>query len=873
VSGLLARLRAALGREREDVELSDEVAFHLEMETEANIRLGMDPETARRRARLDFGPLERHKEEVRDARGLGLIEDLGRDARFALRSLLRTPGFTAVALLTLALGIGANAAMFSVVQGVLLRPLPYAEPDALVRLDQGGGMEGPGQGQVSAVDLDDWRAETSSFAAMAGHLDGERTLTERGEPRELPTSAVTEGFFDVFGVPMRLGRPLVAEDARESRHSVVVSERFWRETLAGDPQAMGGTLRLDGESFTVVGVAPASFRYPAPGTDLWLPFELYTEQDVGPRVRDMRHLTVVGRLAPGATPAQAEAELSAVAARLAAEYPDTNADWGAASVRSLRAEIVGEVGGALVLVFGVVGFILLIGCANLANLLLARGAGRAREFAVRSALGAGRTRITRQILTENLLLALAGGFAGLALAAVLLHLLPPLAGDILPRLEEIRLDGRVAVFGLVLALAAGLAAGLVPALRSARSQPQDGLGGGRGQVGSGGERLRAALVVAEVTLAVILVVGAGLMARSFLELRRVDPGFDPEHTLAVNLRLSLDEVPEEEVFGHIMARRAELVERAEALPGVTAAGTIHALPLRNEGESFEFRHAGSDAELPLRADRRYVSPGYLRAMGIPLLRGAPLPDEVTALPLPIHVSEAAARRFWPGEDALGKTVEAMGLTFEVTGITGDVRIDGLAREAPPAVYFPEVLGPRTATTLVVRGQGDPALLAGQLRAMVGEIDPNQPVRGISTLRGVMSESLAEDRFFTYVFALFGVLALGLAALGIYGLLAYSVSRRTGEIGVRMALGARSADVLRQVIGAELLLVGTGIALGMIGALLLAGLLERQLYGISPGDPLTFLTVAGVLAISAALAAWIPARRATRVPPLVALRAE
>jgi predicted permease len=796
------------------------------------------------------------------------------DLRFAARSLARTPGFTIVALLTLALGIGVNVGMFSVVTGVLLRPLPYAEPEALVRLYQDGPGDGLFQGRVSAVDLEDWRAEAGSFREMAGYFTGFSTVTERGEAMELPAAHVTEGFFEVFGVPMRLGRPLLAEDSRSQRRSVVISERFWRDAFGTDPGAVGSMLRIDGESFTVVGVAPSGFRAPARDTDAWLPFALLGPDQIGPRVRDARLLEVVARLRDGVDPAHAEAELSGVAARLAAEYGPTNADWGAASLEPLRQVIVGDTGRPLVVVLGVVGFILLIGSANLANLLLARGAGRAREFAVRTALGAGRLRIARQILTENALLALLGGAVGLVLAAALLRVLPALAGDIVPRLEEVRLDGRMIAFGFLLALAVGLLAGLAPAVRSARTDPQDDLRGGRGPLGGGGERLRRTLVVGQVALAVVLVVGAGLMARSFLELRGVDPGFDPARTVAVSLRLNLSDVAPEDVATHIVQRRLELVERAEALPGVRAAGTINAFPLQAEGEPFEFRRPGdAPGAPPARADSRYVSPGYLRAMGIPLLRGEPLPHEVPALPIPIHVSEAAAQRFWPGEDPLGQTVQAGGLDYLVTGIVGDVRQEGLARAAEPAVYRPQAIGPRVATTLVVRGDGDPALLAGALRRMVGEIDANQPIRSIATLGGVMSESLVEERFFTYVFALFGALALGLAALGIYGLIAYSVSRRTAEIGVRMALGARSSDVLRQVIGSGMLLVAAGLAIGLVGAMLVTRVLASQLYGVSATDPLTYAAVVAVLALVALLAAYLPARRAARVNPMVALRAE
>lgn len=799
------------------------------------------------------------------------------DIHLAARSLARSPGFTTVALLTLALGIGANAAMFSIVNGVLLRPLPYAEPDELVRLHQASPEYGLPHAALSPVDFDDWHERTRSFAAMAAYATWELALTERGDPVELRATYVTEEFFDVLGTGVQAGRPLGAEDIRQASRNAVISDRLWRARFAADPGIVGQVIRLGGQPVTVVGIASPTFRFPEPDVDVWVPQSLITDDDA-PRTRDNRYLMGVARLRAGVTAEQAQAELTRVARELATEYPETNSGWNAATVVPLRTAIVGDVDQALVVVLGVVGLILLIGCTNLANLLLARGSARSREIAIRTALGAGRTRIVQQLLTESLLLALLGGVLGLVLSVWCVEAVLALSANTLPRMEDVQIDGRVLGFGLILTLATGLIFGLVPALRSARTDPHIHLSGGRGTVGSGGQRLRKALVVAEVTLAVVLVMGAGLMARSFVELRRVDPGFDPARVLTVSMELNEPvDLSGAESFQHTIRRKEEIIERVGALPGVVAVGTVNTLPLQGEGEPFEFRRAdgsGTGDGSPLRADARFVSPDYFRAMGIPFLRGAPLSDQqAESAPVPVLVSETAARRFWPGEDPVGQTVRLSWGEAVVTGIVGDVRQLGLHQEPPPAAYLSQTVAPRSATTLVVRTAGDPLALANPIRQIIQELDPNQPIRSIATLGGVMSESIAQDRFFTLLFGIFGGLALVLATLGIYGVLAYSVNQRTQEIGVRMALGASAADVLRMVIGVGMMLVGVGVVLGTAAALLLTRVLESQLYGVSATDPLTFVAVPAILAGVALLASYIPARRATRVDPMVALRAE
>jgi predicted permease len=885
IYALHARVRAIVRPRRADDDLHDELSFHVAMQTQAHLQSGLSGPEAERRARLALGGIEQTKERSRDARPLRWADDFIQDVRYALRSLRRAPVFTTIALLTLALGIGANAAMFSIVNGVLLRPLPYAEADRLVRVYQANPKRGLRQARISLPDFENWREQTPAFAAMAAYDRAPQILTGRGDPLELQSAYITGDFFGVLATATQLGRPLVENDHRQASRRAVISDRLWRTRFAADPRVIGSPIRLQGEPFLVVGVMPSSFRYPTPDTDVWAPESVLSNDSVGPRVRDNRIFESVARLRDGISLEQAQADLNAVVARLAAEHPPSNAEWSAATVGPLRTAIVGDVDRALVVVLAVVGFILLIGCANLANLLLARGAARSREIAMRTALGAGWMRIVRQLLTESLVLALLGGVLGLVLAVWGVKTVLALSADTLPRVEDVRIDGRVIGFGLLLALVAGLLFGLLPALRAALAEPQNSLKDGRGAVGRG-RRLRSTLVVAEVGLAVVLVIGAGLMARSFLALRSVDPGFNPERVLTVSIQVNLAGVPGSEIPAQLVRRRKEIVERVAALPGVADVGMTDQFPLRDGGNVFEYRRTdggGAPDGSPLRADTHYVSPHYIQAMRIPLRRGDPLPDQWPpsgatmpmligkGVPLPMLVSETAARRLWPSQDPVGQVVDAGWTKAVVTGIVGDVRQLGLAEEPTPAVYLPEM--PRLLATLAVRTAGDPLALAEPIRQVIRDLDPNQPIRAIATLRGVMSESIARDRFFTILFMMFGGLALVLAAVGVYGVLAYSVGERTQEIGVRMALGARAADVLRMVVGGGMLLVCTGGALGALSSLLLTRVLNSQLHGVSATDPITFVISLAVLTAVASLACYFPARRATRIDPIAALRDE
>jgi predicted permease len=875
--GLEAHLRAIVRRPRADGDLDDELAFHLAQQTQENIRRGMSPADAARHARIALGGLEQTKETVRDGRPLYSLEIFMQDVRYALRLIARAPGFAAVAILTVALGIGANTAIFSIVNGVLLRPLPYKDPDRLVRVYLANPTQKVLDGTLSVPEVDDWRSRAQSLSSITGYQVLPSILMGRGEPTEIRGAYFVGDFFGTLGGTPILGRLLTEDDVRQAVMNAVISERLWRTRFDADPAIVGKSISLSARTFTIVGVISEEFRYPEADTVVWGPHSIYKDEDVGPRVRNQRIMEVVARLAPGVTADRAQAELSGIAARLEAEFPQTNKEWTASRVTSLRTSIVGSVDTALVVVLAVVGFVLLIACANLANLLLARGTARGHELATRAALGAGRGRIVRQLLTESLVLGVLGGVLGIALSVWGVDTIVALSADTLPRVDDIRVDTRVIGFGLALTALTAVLFGIIPALRAANASPAQRLGGTRGSVGAG-RRSRNVLVVAEVAIAVVLVIGATLMARSFLTLRGVNPGFDRDGVLAVTLMHNLAS-GSGNLGDYLRNRREQVLERLRALPGVVDAGTIVTLPLEGRcRDSMRFikPNVPQTAASVMNADNCIVSPGYLRTMRIPLLRGEMLPDAPppAGAPYPFLISESAAKKYWPNEDPIGQVVRAnYGGRAMVVGIVGDVRQNGLGEAPPPVVYFHQRTAPRVMTTIVVRTNGDPMALAAPIRAAIREIDPDQPIRSLSTLNEVMSESIARDRFFTLLFGLFGVLALTLAAIGVYGVLAYSVGQRTKEIGVRMALGAQASQVLKMVLGEGMRLVVTGVVLGAGASLLLTRVLASQLHGISAKDPMTFVLAPAILIAVALLACYLPARRATRVHAVAALRAE
>jgi putative ABC transport system permease protein len=797
---------------------------------------------------------------------------------YALRKLRRSPGFTLTAVLTLALGIGANTAIFSVVNGVLFRALPLPRPDQLYQVWSAKPTDVTMRGSVSPVDLDDWRAQRSVlrdlggfwYAAGGSGID----LLGQGDPQRLSAVFATDGLFPALGVTPELGRlPRDDEMVRGGPDRVVVlTHAFWQRQFGGSPSVIGTSLSLGGEPFLVLGVLPRNFRYPAADVDVWVPYSTIPD-DAIPRLRGVRILDVVARARDGVSQAQVAAEMNTITSRLATEYRE-DATWGAATVVPLHDALTGDVRTGLLVLLGAVAFVLLIACVNVASLLLARATARGREIAVRAALGASRGRVVRQLLTESFVLAMAGGLAGMAVAVAGIRMLLTLGAEQLPAQSDIRLDTGVLVFALGVSVITGLLFGLVPALRSSSADLQGDLrAGGRGMTGSGSaHRLRDGLVVAEVALAMVLVIGGGLMTRSFLRLLAVDPGFRPDHALVLDFTLSTSR------HEHFLQTYQQIVEKARAVPGVVAAGSIKDAPMRGVGERAGFTLPGMvipPGESQPTAPILHVSDGIFRALGARMLEGREFAwTDRDSTPLVVVVNQAFEKRWFPGERALGKKVLLGGrIPVEVVGVVNDIRQRAVAEPAVPTIYVHVLQNGRVRMNLVVRTRGDPMAMAGALREAVWSVDRSQPITAVFTLEDVMGDALANPRLLAVLLGIFGFLGLVLGALGLYGVLAYLVTQRQREIGVRLALGANRRQVLRMIVGRGLLLTVSGVAIGVVGALALGRILNGVLYGVSPNDPATIAVVVTVLLSVAALASWVPARRAASVDPVLTLREE
>jgi len=806
------------------------------------------------------------------------METLLQDLRYAARRLTRAPAFTLIAVLTLALGIGANSAIFSVVNAVLLRPLPYPEPDRLVTVNQ--LWEGTLPSVFTPANYRDVRAQNTVLERMAAYDATGLTLTGRGEPVRLEGVEVGDGFFEALRVRPVLGRTFRPEENQPGRTRVVVlGHGLWQERFGGDPEIVGKVVSLSGNPYEVVGVMPRGFSFPAE-RQLYVPLE-YEEDFMSDDSRGAWYLQVIGRLKPGVSVEQAAAQVAQIGKRLEAAYPETNTDVGM-SAFSLRERMVGKVRASLWVLLGAVGFVLLIACANVANLLLARAAARETELAVRTALGAGRARLVRQLLTESVVLGTLGGAAGLLLALWGSAFLVALQPEGIPRLEEVRVDGTVILFTAGMALLTGLLFGLIPAAQVGRGSLAASIReGGRGALsGRGSKRVRGALVVAEVALAMILLTGAGLLVQSFVRLQRVDPGFQPEG--ALTFRLSLPQAqydaPEERA-----AFYQRLSERVQALPGARSVGAVIALPLSDFGFTFSFEVEGRAPAQPGEEpsiQTRVATPDYFRTMGIPLVRGRGFTaDDRRGSPQVVLISEAAVRRYFPDEDPIGKRITLGWGTEdghgggEGVGVVGDVREFALAQESEPLLFVPHAQVPVPSMTMVLRTSLPPESQVAAVRSLVREMDANLPLAEAQPLRSVVAESVSQPRFYMLLLTIFAAVALVLAAIGIFGVISYTVVQRTREIGVRIALGADPRSVLGLVVGGAVALAAAGVALGALGALAGTRLLSGLLYEVGATDPLTFAGVAALLLGVAAAASWLPARRATRVDPNVALRYE
>jgi predicted permease len=877
---LLRRLRALFRAEQVHDEIEAELKFHLEMRAEENIRRGMDAEQARREAERRFGNMTRIKEQGYEVRGGRWLETTWQDLRFSLRVLLKKPAFTAIAVLTLALGIGANTAIFSVVNSLLLRPLPFSDPDSLVQIWESNVRRGRSEMPASYPDFADWRDHGAAFEQVAAYSDWSFNLTG-GEPERIRGELVSPAFFPMLGINPILGRAFAPDEDTPGKDLVVViSDRLWERRFNSDQNILGRSINLSDKSFIVIGVFATGTLRPLLPEDI----ELFVpiSHGFGFEERGAHYLKVTARLKPEVTLEQAQAEMDTLAGRLARQYPDTNTDLGARVV-SLRDQVIGSYRTSFMVLLGAVVFVLFIASANVANMLLVRAISRQKEIAVRIALGARRSRIVRQLLTESLLLALIGGALGFLVSLWGIALLVGFSPADMPRIKEVTIDGRVFGFTVAVSLLTGVVFGLVPALQASRPNLNEMLKeGGRSAIaGSGRQRTRSLLVVTEIALSLVLLVGAGLLVRSFLRLQSVSPGFNAEHVLTMQLDLS---GPNFKTGTQVRAFQSQLLERARQLPGVLSASTRSFVPIAPDAP-FAYLLFSIDG-MPVEPGNRpvafqnSVSPDYFKTMMIPVVRGREFNDrDVKESQKVAVINETLARKYFSGEDPIGKRVTTDDEPYSaeswltIVGIVGDTKPRSLESEPAAEMYMPFSQATQPFLALMIRTAGDPGSVASAVRSQVLEMDKNQPVYGIRTLDTILSESVAAPRFRTLLMGIFAGVALILAAVGIYGVISYSVTQRTHEIGIRMALGATRSDVLRLVVGQGLTVALIGVTIGIIASILLTRLLSGLLFGVSATDMPTFVSASVLLTMVALAACYLPARRATKVDPMVALRYE
>jgi predicted permease len=886
---LKSRVRSLFHKDELDRRLEEELRSHVEMRAEDNMAAGMNPEEARYQARRRFGNTALVKEDTRAMDIVGWLDTLARDLRIGLRQLGRSPGFTVVAILTLALGIGANTAIFSVIDAVLLQPLPYQDPDRLVLVWEKDDQQPDHHNTVAPPNFLDWQSQNDSFSGMSAIADERDNLTGGGQPQQVVVQLVSANFFSVLGVNPILGSVFASENEQKGKEDVVVlSYAFWKERFGADPGIVGKTLDLNGHSQTVIGVAPEKFDWfikqgslTTSRPQLWAPF-VFTEafhnrKDFG------RFLTVVARMKPKVTRSQAQTQMDTIATRLVQQYPDFNAHWGVTLV-PVRDQISGDLRPALLILFAAVGFVLLIACANVSSLLLTRATGREREMAVRAAIGASRWRIARQLLTESALLALIGGGIGVTLAVWGTNALLAASPENLLDLRSIRIDLRVLAFAGGATLLAAFLFGFLPSYMSAHSKISETLKeGGRGtSTGRHRRVLRSAFVVSQMALALVLLVGSGLMIRSFVGLLGVDPGMDTRNLLTFTVALPGSKYSTDE---KALVFFQQLLLRLARLPGVRSVTMDSCPPLSGLGSATAVHIIGQPSrglnDLP-DAAVRVVGPEYFRTMGIALRSGREFnSQELAEMHHVVIINEAFVDKYLQGANPLGqkvviymKSLEESGNPLsEIIGVVGNVRLMGLDTPAEPTVYWPHPELVDTRMTMLVRTANDPLALVNSARSEVLQLDQEQPISNVATMEQLLASSLSRSRFTTLLLGLFAAIALVLATVGIYGVIAYMVTQRTQEIGMRVALGARPSDVLRLVLGQGTRLTLLGVAIGIIAAFLLTRLMTSLLFGISATDPLTFVGVAVLLIFVALTACYIPARRAVRVDPIVALRYE
>ncbi len=876
-----------------EAELARELRDHLELEVEEQQAAGLSQREAARTAHLALGNTLKIEEDVRAAWGFQWLETLVQDIRYAFRMLRKSQGFTAVVVLTLSLGIGASTAVFSLVDAVLLKPLPFPHAERIVfpwRLPKRGLNLGFDYYPWGRVDFLFFNRESKAFDAMGAFLSQSFNLTGSGQPVRVDGLRASAGFFPSLGVRPEIGRIFTdKEDELGNEHEVILSDALWRQRFGADPDILGRSIQLNGAPYTVIGVMPRGFVFPranempdvftfAPQVELWVPLALNRGSMV---VNEPDELAVVARLKPGVSLAQAQADMDVMGKHLESGRPNGQG-WFQSRVTPLTRQAAGDTRQPLLLILAAVAVVLLIACSNVASLLLTRSLNRKREITVRAALGAGASRLIRQLLTESVVLAGLGGALGILIAEVAIRLVKAFGPASIPRLSEASLDVRVLLFALCVTLMTGVLFGMVPAISATRENLVESLkeGNRRTSSNSGTHRTRDWLLISQIALALVLVIATGLLTRTFYRLLRVDPGFRAARALTFELTLPASKYPDQ---AHIVATYQNVLRHLQALPGVQAAGVTEIVPLSGATESTAIRFSdhppASPLDIPM-ANYTMVSPEYFSAVGTPILRGCQFLDSDTASSTPVAIISAAlAKKYWPGRDPIGKQIAPRGRVFPMTtivGIAADVKRISLRESPPPEMYVPytQKVWPSLLTMdVVLRTAQDPAAAATSVRKAVHAVDPDLPVANMRTMNDLVSESIAQPRFTVLLLAAFGGLALLLAAVGMYGVISYNVTQRTQEIGIRVALGAQRRDVMQLILiqGARLALVG--VAIGLLAAFGLTRLMVSLLYGITATDPFTFVAVAVLLTLAAMLASYIPARRAVKVDPMVALRYE
>lgn len=883
--GLRLHLKTLLRPEAAWRDLDDEMRFHVQMEADRLKRTGMAPKEARRRALILFGGMTRFNERTREARGTRMAEDTMQDLKYALRMLVKNPVFSAVAILTLALGIGANTAIYTVVEAVLLEPLPFDEPDELTLLWTKNEEQNQDKYMVSPMDFDDWRTMNATFESMAAFWPTTGTVTEvDGNPTRVRVIYTTEDFFDVMGASAFMGRTFRPDDGPGSTQIAILSHGFWQRRFGGDGSIVGQTIILDGNPLEVLGIVRPEHTFPE-SADLWtnMTWSMQIQS------RYARWMSAVGRLGEGRDLESARADMTGVATRIEQENPESNRGW-TVTMESLHAEMVGDTRAALLVLLGATGLILLIACANVANLLLSRSEVRSREIAVRVAFGAGRARLVRQLVTESLVLAGAGAVLGLGLAQLGVRVLVSLAPVSLPQGADISLDGTVLAVVAGVSLATGVLFGLAPIARLLRSEVHTTIrDGARSTSGAARNRIQNGFVIAQFAMALMLVVGAGLLVRSFENLRSVDPGFSAGGVLTVEL----DVAPAIAATDNEVTDFYEQFERRIAsLPQISAVGNASTLPLGEDLDYYqEVRFVDREiaTELDPRAALRPIGPGFFTAMRTPIVAGRDFTSaDRNDAPGVVLVNEAFARQFYTGEDPIGQKIGDMRMRLgplgaihiaagieesEIVGVVRDLKYDGLRSDTRPALYFSGLQSSIRRRTIAIRSTTDPGSLLPAVRRELEAMNPGVALTNIRTMEDVVADAQSRDRFSTMLLSMFGLVALLLAAVGVYGVLSYAVAQRRGEVGIRMALGASGGDVRGMVLSDGLRLVFIGLGVGVVGAMALSGLLSSQLFGVNPREPLVYVGVSLTLLLVGVTACSIPAWRATRVSPVTAMRAE